>query len=91
MNDNYSLMGKGFRGLMLEANIAANGRWGCLGMAAIALVNGEGKLAFLFVLALFAAYIVEQLPDGLPSRAGRLGLVLFTGLVVVALFLAIFL
>lgn len=66
MNDNQSrLLGTVMRPLMIEANVSANGRWGCLGMAAIALYLDEPLIAFWFVLALFLAYIVEQLPRAL--------------------------
>ena len=52
----------------IEANIATNGRWGTLGMAAIALHQDMNFIAFVFVLALFLAYVTEQIPRHLPGR-----------------------
>lgn len=66
--DNHSLLGLGLRGLLIEANVAANGRWGCLGMAAIALHQGRLFLAFCFVLALLIAYLVEMISERSPAR-----------------------
>lgn len=51
-----------FRNLAIEANVAANGRWGVLAMVAISIAAGELRLAFLFAMILFAAHIAEQLP-----------------------------
>lgn len=67
-------------------NIAENGRWGSLGMAAIALHQDQTFLAFVFVLALFLAYVVEQLEGPLNKRAGVLFVTIWTITALIVLF-----
>lgn len=51
---------EGLAGIARAMNVAANGRWGSLGMAVIALHQGQIFFAFQFVLLLLAAYVAEQ-------------------------------
>lgn len=64
-----------YRDTGIATNVAANGRWGTLGMAAIALHQDFAFVAFGFVLALFLAYVTEQIPR---HWAGRKTLFLVT-------------
>lgn len=65
MNDNMnkatSALAQQRERLAIMENAAANGRFGCLGMAAIALHQGAADLAFAFVFTLFLAWVVDQI------------------------------
>lgn len=60
MQDEYSVLGYGLRPLMIEQNVAANGRWFCLAFVAINIADGNLLLAVLFAILIGLASIAEQ-------------------------------
>jgi hypothetical protein len=67
MNDNdkreASILALGFWPLVRAGNIAANGRWCVLLLAAICLARDDMRGAFLMALVLGACAIIEQIPN----------------------------